>query len=151
MIQGQNVVHTSNPFHLSGYFELFCKNAFFYDSVVGLLTAVILLLAEFLPLREIDGQPRSAATSCPCLSWCRTCWSPPAARGKAASRSWRRPSSSGFGRSRRQKKARPPHRGRAGQKDERHDRQEKQAGQPLAIIPDNMKKQDGPPATPDRR
>lgn len=58
MIQGQNVVHTSNPFHLSGYFELFCKNAFFYDSVVGLLTAVILLLAEFLPLREIDGQPR---------------------------------------------------------------------------------------------
>lgn len=34
------------------------KTAFFYDSVVGLLTAVILLLAEFLPLREIDGQPR---------------------------------------------------------------------------------------------
>ena len=34
------------------------QNAFFYDSAEGLLTAVILLLAEFLPLREIDGQPR---------------------------------------------------------------------------------------------
>ena len=29
-----------------------------YDSAEGLLTAVILLLAEFLPPREIDGQPR---------------------------------------------------------------------------------------------
>ncbi len=34
------------------------QNAFFYDSAEGLLTAVILLLAEFLPPREIDGQPR---------------------------------------------------------------------------------------------
>ena len=34
------------------------QNAFFYDSAEGLLTAVILLLAEFLPPREIDGQPQ---------------------------------------------------------------------------------------------
>lgn len=34
------------------------QNAFFYDSAEGLLTAAILLLAEFLPPREIDGQPR---------------------------------------------------------------------------------------------
>ena len=34
------------------------QNAFFYDSAEGLLTAVILLLAEFLPPREIDGQLR---------------------------------------------------------------------------------------------
>ena len=34
------------------------QNAFFYDSAEGLLTAVILLLAEFLPPREIGGQPR---------------------------------------------------------------------------------------------
>ncbi len=32
------------------------QNAFFYDSAEGLLTAVILLLAEFLPPKEIDGQ-----------------------------------------------------------------------------------------------
>ena len=31
------------------------QNAFFYDSAEGLLTAVILLLAEFLPPKEIDG------------------------------------------------------------------------------------------------
>ncbi len=34
------------------------QNAFFYDSAEGLLTAAILLLAELLPPREIDGQPR---------------------------------------------------------------------------------------------
>ena len=32
------------------------QNAFFYDSAEGLLTAVILLLAEFLPPKEIDGE-----------------------------------------------------------------------------------------------
>ena len=32
------------------------QNSFFYDSAEGLLTAVILLLAEFLPPIEIDGQ-----------------------------------------------------------------------------------------------
>lgn len=32
------------------------QNAFFYDSAEGLLSAVILLLAEFLPPTEIDGQ-----------------------------------------------------------------------------------------------
>ena len=31
------------------------QNSFFYDSAEGLLTAVILLLAEFLPPKEIDG------------------------------------------------------------------------------------------------
>ena len=31
------------------------QNAFFYDSAEGLLTSVILLLAEFLPPKEIDG------------------------------------------------------------------------------------------------
>ncbi len=44
-----------------------------------------------------------------------------------------------------EEKVRPPREGRTGQKDDRRHRQEKQAGQPLAIIPDNMKKQDGPP------
>ena len=34
------------------------QNAFFYDSAEGLLTAVILLLAEFLPPKEIDGEKR---------------------------------------------------------------------------------------------
>ena len=34
------------------------QNAFFYDSAEGLLTAVILLLAEFLPPKEIDGVMR---------------------------------------------------------------------------------------------
>ena len=34
------------------------QNAFFYDSAEGLLTAVILLLAEFLPPREIEGAMR---------------------------------------------------------------------------------------------
>ena len=34
---------------------------------------------------------------------------------------------------------------RSGQKNDRYDRQEKPAGQPLATIPDNMKKQNGPP------
>ena len=34
------------------------QNAFFYDSAEGLLTAVILLLAEFLPPKEIDGEER---------------------------------------------------------------------------------------------
>ena len=32
------------------------QNAFFYDSAEGLLSAVILLLAEFLPTTKIDGQ-----------------------------------------------------------------------------------------------
>ena len=31
------------------------QNQYFYDAAEGLLTAVILLLAEFLPPREIDG------------------------------------------------------------------------------------------------
>lgn len=34
------------------------QNAFFYDAAEGLLTAVILLLAEFLPPKEIDGELR---------------------------------------------------------------------------------------------
>ena len=34
------------------------QNQFFYDAAEGLLTAVILLLAEFLPPREIDGELR---------------------------------------------------------------------------------------------
>ena len=34
------------------------QNQFFYDAAEGLLTAVILLLAELLPPREIDGAPR---------------------------------------------------------------------------------------------
>ena len=32
------------------------QNAFFYDAAEGLLTAVVLLLAEFLPPKEIDGE-----------------------------------------------------------------------------------------------
>jgi len=36
----------------------FGQNQFFYDSAEGLLTAVILLLAEFLPPKEIDGAVR---------------------------------------------------------------------------------------------
>ncbi len=36
--------------------ENFAQNQFFYDSAEGLLTAVILLLAEFLPPEEIDGK-----------------------------------------------------------------------------------------------
>ncbi len=38
--------------------ESFGQNAFFYDSAEGLLTAVILLLAEFLPPKKIDGAMR---------------------------------------------------------------------------------------------
>ena len=34
------------------------QNAYFYDSAEGLLTSVILLLAEFLPPREIEGEMR---------------------------------------------------------------------------------------------
>ena len=34
------------------------QNAFFYDSAEGLLTAVILLLAEYLPPKKIDGELR---------------------------------------------------------------------------------------------
>lgn len=34
------------------------QNAFFYDAAEGLLTSVILLLAEFLPPKEIDGESR---------------------------------------------------------------------------------------------
>lgn len=34
------------------------QNQFFYDAAEGLLTAVILLLAEFLPPKEIDGELR---------------------------------------------------------------------------------------------
>ncbi len=34
------------------------QNAFFYDSAEGLLTSVILLLAEFLPPKEIEGKMR---------------------------------------------------------------------------------------------
>ncbi len=34
------------------------QNAFFYDAAEGLLTSVILLLAEFLPPRELDGELR---------------------------------------------------------------------------------------------
>lgn len=46
------------------------QNAFFYDAAEGLLTSVILLLAEFLPPKEVDGQmqeswrpPSSSSTS----------------------------------------------------------------------------------------
>ena len=35
--------------------ENFAQNQYFYDSAEGVLTAVILLLAEYLPPREIDG------------------------------------------------------------------------------------------------
>ena len=35
--------------------ENFAQNQFFYDAAEGVLTAVILLLAEYLPPREIDG------------------------------------------------------------------------------------------------
>ena len=42
-------------------------------------------------------------------------------------------------------KARPPYRGRAGQREVRHNRQQGQTGPPLATIPDCVKKQDGPP------
>ena len=34
------------------------QNAFFYDAAEGLLTSVILLLAEFLPPKELDGEQR---------------------------------------------------------------------------------------------
>ena len=34
------------------------QNAYFYDAAEGLLTSVILLLAEFLPPREIEGELR---------------------------------------------------------------------------------------------
>ncbi len=34
------------------------QNAYFYDSAEGLLTSVILLLAEFLPPKEIEGEAR---------------------------------------------------------------------------------------------
>ena len=44
-----------------------------------------------------------------------------------------------------EEKVRPPREGRTGQKDDRHHRQEKQESQPLATIPDSLKKQDGPP------
>ena len=44
-----------------------------------------------------------------------------------------------------EEKARPPPRERAGQRGDGHRRQERQTGQPLAVIPDCMKKQDGPP------
>lgn len=40
----------------SGDSASFGQNAFFYDSAEGLLTATILLLAEFLPPTEIDGE-----------------------------------------------------------------------------------------------
>ena len=35
--------------------ENFAQNQYFYDAAEGVLTAVILLLAEYLPTREIDG------------------------------------------------------------------------------------------------
>ena len=35
--------------------ENFAQNQYFYDAAEGVLTAVILLLAEYLPPREIDG------------------------------------------------------------------------------------------------
>ena len=38
--------------------ENFAQNQYFYDAAEGVLTAVILLLAEYLPPREIDGEPR---------------------------------------------------------------------------------------------
>ncbi len=62
------------------------QNAFFYDSAEGLLTAVILLLAEFLPPRRSTASSRSAATSFRCSSWCRICWSRPKSGARAASR-----------------------------------------------------------------
>lgn len=45
-----------------------------------------------------------------------------------------------------EEKVRPPREGRTGQKDDRRHRQEKQESQPLATIPDSLKKQDGPPS-----
>ena len=60
------------------------ENAFFYDSAEGLLTAIVLLLAEFAPPK--DGEPekrhivsrekkakRSPSSYQP-SSWCRICW-----------------------------------------------------------------------------
>lgn len=44
-----------------------------------------------------------------------------------------------------EEKARPPREGRTGKKGDRHHRQEKQEGQPLATIPNSIKKQDGSP------
>lgn len=41
--------------------------------------------------------------------------------------------------------AHPPQGGQAGQKEDRHDRQERQTGQPLATIPNFVKKQDASP------
>ena len=50
------------------------QNAFFYDAAEGLLTAVVLLLAEYLPLTRKQGQ--SVGTSSACSNWCRTSWRP---------------------------------------------------------------------------
>ena len=47
------------------------ENAFFYDSAEGLLTAIVLLLAEFAPPK--DGEPENGI-SFPPSSWCRICW-----------------------------------------------------------------------------
>ena len=38
--------------------ESFAQNQYFYDAAEGVLTAVILLLAEYLPPKEIDGELR---------------------------------------------------------------------------------------------
>ena len=38
--------------------ESFAQNQYFYDAAEGVLTAVILLLAEYLPPKEIDGALR---------------------------------------------------------------------------------------------
>ena len=66
--------------------DSFGQNAFFYDSAEGLLTAVILLLAEFLPPREIGGQLQERRHIVSCSSWYRTCWNPPGPREKAVSK-----------------------------------------------------------------
>ena len=59
------------------------QNAYFYDAAEGLLTSVVLLLAEFLPP---DSKCPNADTSCPYSSWCRSCWHPPAFAAKTGSR-----------------------------------------------------------------
>lgn len=56
--------------------EDYGQNAYFYEAAEGLLTSVILLLAEFLPAGQ-QPIPQSGGTSSPYSNWCRNCWPPP--------------------------------------------------------------------------
>ena len=53
--------------------ENFAQNQYFYDAAEGVLTAVILLLAEYLPPKSTC---ESGGTSYQYSSWCRSCWPP---------------------------------------------------------------------------